>query len=50
VPNWAPTPTLGPNRPFAAETEAEALQSEADWLKERLEAITRRIEELEGED
>jgi hypothetical protein len=35
--------------PPAPEQEAEFLRAEAEWLKEQLDAITSRIEELEQE-
>lgn len=49
-PAWGPPPAAG----FSAygftptpEEETEYLRSQAEWLKEELDAITRRIEELE---
>jgi hypothetical protein len=58
VPGWARfgyAPAWGalaaPYDPYAApptpEQETEFLKSQAEWLREQLDAITRRIEELE---
>jgi hypothetical protein len=35
--------------PLTAKDQLAALQEHAEWLKERLEAVRRRIEELESE-
>jgi hypothetical protein len=51
-PAWGPPPA-GAYGPYAApptrEQETESLKAQAEWLKEQLDAISRRIEELERE-
>jgi hypothetical protein len=51
LPGWAragyaPTWGVGPYAPPTPEQETEGLKAQAEWLKEQLEAINRRIEEL----
>ena len=49
-PAWGPPPMdYGPYAPSPDE-ELDALKEQAQWLKEELEAISQRIEELEGEE
>lgn len=43
LPGWMRAGFVPPTR----EQEATALKAQADWLKEQLDAITKRIEELE---
>jgi len=43
LPGWMRAGFAPPTR----EQEAAALKAQANWLKEQLDAITRRIEELE---
>jgi hypothetical protein len=43
-PAWVPAPAAGP------QDEVEFLRNQAEWLQQELEAIGRRIDELEGED
>jgi hypothetical protein len=61
VPGWArfgyapawgapPAPAYGPyGAPPSSEQEAEFLRTQAEWLKEQLDAISQRITELEQE-
>jgi len=63
APAWAAPPTgaygpytappAGTYGPYAApptpEQETEFLRTQAEWLKEQLDAIIKRIEEIEGE-
>ncbi len=59
--NWGYGPAWGPPAPWAYDygpyaapptpaQETEALRAQAEWLKEQLDAITTRIEELEQEE
>ncbi|MBC8449675.1 MAG: DUF5320 domain-containing protein [Chloroflexi bacterium] len=49
-PAWGPPPMdYGPYAPSPDE-ELDARKEQAQWLKEELEAISQRIEELEGEE
>lgn len=49
-PAWAPPPAAyGPYAPSPDE-ELDALKGQAQWLKDELEAISKRIEELEGKE
>lgn len=45
-PGWAPAAGYGPYAP-TPEQEVEALKGQAQWLSEQLEAINKRLEELE---
>jgi len=48
-PGWdAPAEGYGPYAP-TSEQELDGLKNQAEWLKEEMEAISKRIEELEGE-
>jgi hypothetical protein len=49
APAWgAPAAPYGPYAaPPTPEQETESLKSQAEWLKEQLDAVTSRIEELE---
>ena len=52
-PAWGPQPTPGYG-PYAAgptpEQETELLRQQAEWLKQELDAIGQRIDELSGEE
>jgi hypothetical protein len=45
---------VAPYTPYAAapgaEQETEYLRNQAEWLKDQLEAITKRLEELESKE
>jgi hypothetical protein len=48
-PGWyPPAEAYGPYEP-APEEELDGLKNQAAWLKTEMEAISKRIEELEGE-
>jgi hypothetical protein len=49
VPGWSPAAWYGPYAP-APEQEVEALKGQAQWLKEQLDAINKRLEEIEKGD
>jgi prefoldin subunit 5 len=44
MPYPPPAPAWGPHSP---DDEVEMLQGQADWLKEQLEAINERLQELQ---
>jgi hypothetical protein len=51
-PAWGPSPAWGYASypvPPAPEQEVDALRTQAQWLREQLDAIERRIQELEPE-
>jgi hypothetical protein len=49
VPAWGAPPVSGPYAPqMSAEQETQMLKEQAEWLKGQLEAIVKRLEELEG--
>ncbi|MDH7486160.1 MAG: DUF5320 domain-containing protein [Anaerolineae bacterium] len=48
-PAWGPPAAYGPYAPSPDE-ELDALKGQAQWLKDELEAISKRIEELEGKE
>jgi hypothetical protein len=46
---WGAPPVYGPYAPqVTAEQETQMLKEQAEWLKGQLEAIGKRLEELEG--
>jgi len=49
APAWGAPPMwgYGPYTTPSAEDESEFLRSQAEWLQEQLDAVTRRLEELE---
>jgi len=47
-PMWGYGPYTAPSAP-SAEDEGEFLRSQAEWLQEQLDAVARRMEELEQE-
>jgi hypothetical protein len=53
APAWG-TPPVAPYGPYAAapsvEQETEVLRNQAEWLKDQLEAITKRLEEIESKE
>ncbi|MBC7248832.1 MAG: DUF5320 domain-containing protein [Anaerolineae bacterium] len=52
LPGWARfgyAPAYGPYAPPTREQEAEMLKEQAEWLKGQLDAISKRIAELEQE-
>jgi hypothetical protein len=49
-PAWAPPSAYPPYAGPTGEQEAGFLRSQAEWLKEQLDAISQRIAELEGEE
>jgi len=49
-PAWAPPSAYPPYAGPTGEQEAGFLRSQAEWLKEQLDAISQRIAELESED
>lgn len=54
LPGWArfgcaPAWGYGPPAPPTPEQEADELKAQAEWLQEQLDAIHRRIEEIEKE-
>jgi hypothetical protein len=44
--NTAPAWGYGPDAPPAPEQETKGLKAQAEWLKDQLDAINRRIDEL----
>ena len=49
APAWGAPPAYGPWAPLSREQQTESLKTQAEWLKEQLDAVNQRIEELRGE-